>query len=93
MKRELIEKINQRKFERYLVYTKYYCGYTHNNTDFTAKQFLREFGYSELQVNDCSGYNTILKDNGLITIEIYKDELGHNRNRYIYPTAIFEKLK
>lgn len=49
----LIKEINQRKFERYLIYTKYYCGYTKNNTDFTSGQFLREFGYSEKQIRDC----------------------------------------
>lgn len=33
-------------FAKYLVYTKYYCGYTKNRTDFTARQFLSACGYA-----------------------------------------------
>ena len=79
-----IREVNKRKFERYVIYTKFYCGYTNNNTDFTGAQFLAEFDYSTKQDNDCSIYNKQLIAKGLLKIECYRDCLGHKRNKYYW---------
>ena len=75
-------------FAKYLIYLKYYCGYSKNKkTDFTAQQFLIACGYSTKSnsiISRLSEYNSLLVKNGLIRIEKYRDELGHTRNRYIY---------
>ena len=82
---ELIFKVNDNLFSKYLIYIKYYCGYANNKSDFTAKQFLSTFGYSELSnsyISKVSLYNSILVDNNIIEINKYRDELGHTRNIY-----------
>jgi hypothetical protein len=74
---------------KYFLYLKYYCGIAkHNKTeqDFTAKQFLSAFGYSEKSNNyldKISSYNKLLVERGYISIKKYRDELGHTRNIYI----------
>lgn len=72
---------------KYLLYIKYYCGYSKNGeTDFTAGQFLNAFGYS-LNSNypsKISEYNSLLVDYGYISIKRKRDELGHIRNTYSY---------
>ena len=73
---------------KYLIYLKYYCGYTKDKkTDFTAKQFLSACGYSiksKKYIDLLCQYNNLLVRSGLIKIESYRDELGHTRNNYFY---------
>lgn len=89
---DIIRKVNQRKFERYLIYTKYYCGISNNTTDFTAKQFLQEFDYSVKQAIDCSEYNRLLvEEYKVLQITKYTDDLGHKRNRYYWEGAVYKK--
>lgn len=84
----LIREVNTNLFAKYLIYLKYYCGYTKTRkTDFTATQFLSACGYSvksNKTLDTISKYNGLLVDRGLIKIEKYRDELGHTRNRYAY---------
>lgn len=72
----------------YLIYLKYYCGYTkEKKTDFTAIQFLSACGYSiksKQNFDRVSSYNKLLTEKGLIKIEKYRDELGHTRNKYSF---------
>lgn len=43
----LIREVGNNLFAKYLIYLKYYCGYSkYNKTDFTAQQFLIACGYS-----------------------------------------------
>ena len=83
---KLCQEIADNLFIKYLIYTKYYCGYNKNKQqDFTALQFLRAFGYSEKshsQIAKLSNYNNILKSQGIVSIKKYRDELGHTRNIY-----------
>lgn len=85
---KLIMEVKDNLFAKYLIYLKYYCGYSKNKkTDFTAQQFLIACGYSTKSksiISKLSEYNSLLVKNGLIRIEKYRDELGHTRNRYIY---------
>ena len=84
---QLIKEMNDNLFSKYLIYLKYYCGYTNNNTDFTAQQFLSACGYSTKSNNTLSKiseYNTLLVSKGYITIKKFRDELGHTRNIYAY---------
>ena len=85
---KLIREVNTNLFAKYLIYIKYYCGYTKDNkTDFTAQQFLSTFGYSvksNATLDTISRYNGILVDRGIIKIEKFRDKLGHTRNRYTY---------
>lgn len=73
---------------KYLMYVKYYCGYSKTKeTNFTANQFLNAIGYetsSNSTKNSISSYNALLKEKKLIQIETYFDEMGHRRNRYTY---------
>lgn len=84
----LIREVNTNLFAKYLIYIKYYCGYTKdNNTDFTAQQFLSACGYSvksNATLDTISRYNGLLVDRGLIKIQKYRDDKGHTRNRYSY---------
>lgn len=85
----IIDEVDEQNslFAKYLIYMKYYCGLTKNNTDFTAEQFLSACGYST-KSNDyksrISQYNIILEKAKIIKIERYRDSLGHSRNRYTY---------
>lgn len=73
---------------KYYIYLKYYCSLAKKagtKQDFTAKQFLSAIGYStnsHSQLDKISSYNAKLKEQGLITITTYRDELGHTRNIY-----------
>lgn len=84
----LIREVNTNLFAKYLIYLKYYCGYTRDKqTDFTAQQFLSTCGYSTKSnstLDQISTYNRLLVDRGIITIQRFRDELGHTRNRYTY---------
>ena len=40
-------------------------------------------GYYDFKI---SGYNSLLKEKGLISIDTYRDEQGHTRNRYTINT-------
>lgn len=84
----LIREVNTNLFAKYLIYLKYYCGYTKGNkTDFTAQQFLSACGYSgksNATLDTISRYNSLLVNRGLIKIEKFRDDLGHTRNRYTY---------
>ena len=84
---KLIREKNDNLFTTYYIYLKYYCGFTNNNTDFTAKQFLSACGYST-NSNDTldriAEYNKLLSAKEIIKIEKYRDELGYTRNRYSF---------
>lgn len=73
---------------KYYIYMKYYCSLAKKaeiKQDFTAKQFLSAIGYSvnsHSQIDKISTYNNKLKEQGLISITTYRDELGHTRNIY-----------
>lgn len=84
----LIREVRDNLFTKYLIYLKYYCGYSKDNkTDFTAKQFLTACGYSvnsNSMFDKLSQYNELLVSKGIIKIKKYRDELGHTRNIYSY---------
>lgn len=84
----LLKEKNDNLLSHYLIYLKYYCGYTKDNkTDFTAKQFLSASGYSiksKQNFDRISSYNKLLTEKGLIRIEKYRDELGYTRNKYSF---------
>lgn len=84
---ELIRKVKEPLFCRYIIYLRYYCGFQKDKQDFTADQFLSACGYStksnkykDLLCN----YNRLLADNGIIKIKRYTDERGHLRNTYTF---------
>ncbi len=85
---KLIREYNDNLFAKYIIYLKYYCGYTKDNkTDFTAQQFLSACGYSvnsNNTISKLSEYNRVLVSRGIIKIQKYRDELGHTRNSYSY---------
>ena len=85
---QLLKQYNDNLLCKYLIYTKYYCGYSKNKVqDFTASQFLVACGYasnSNSNKDKISSYNTILSKSGFLQIESYRDNLGHKRNRYKY---------
>lgn len=85
---ELLKSSYDNLFCRYLMYVKYYCGYSKTkSTDFTANQFLNACGYSASSNSNKGNltlYNNIMVKNGLLKIERYTDDLGHLRNRYLY---------
>lgn len=82
----LMRKVKEPMFSKYLIYMKYYCGYSKKkSTDFTAKQFLSAYGYSikaNASFSALGRYNNILESNGLITIKTYFDDKKHTRNEY-----------
>ena len=83
----LFREKNDNLFTTYYIYLKYYCGFTNNNTDFTAKQFLSACGYSiksKDTLDRIAEYNKLLSAKNIIKIEKYRDELGHTRNRYSF---------
>lgn len=72
---------------KYLIYLKYYCGYSKNGeTDFTAKQFLEAIGYSANSNTPSilSEYNSLLVSYKYISIVRKRDEAGRIRNIYSY---------
>lgn len=85
---DLMLKQGNNLFAKYLLYLKYYCGYSRNKRiDTTAKQILSALGYSTNSNNYISllsEYNSILVNNGIISIEKYRDYNGYERNLYTY---------
>ncbi len=77
--------IYENLFVKYLIYIKFWCScIKKNETDFTAKQFLSAFGYSEnssYKEKLCE-YNALLRDKEIIDIKSYRDEAGNRRNIY-----------
>ncbi len=72
---------------KYTIYTKYMCGMSGNNADFTANQFLDAFGYSTKSHNTkdkISKYNSLLERERIITIYRNQLEDGKRRNNYIF---------
>lgn len=73
---------------KYLLYLKYYCGYSKSKKiDTTAKQFLNACGYSinsNAYISKISEYNRLLVQQKIITIEKYRDNNGFERNLYSY---------
>ena len=72
---------------KYLIYLKYYCGYSRNGeTDFTAGQFLDTIGYSlnSSTPSKLSEYNSLLVEYNYISIKRKRDSDGHIRNIYSY---------
>ena len=70
----------------YLLFLKYYCGYSKSNKiNTTAKQFLDACGYSSnsnAYISKVSEYNRLFVENGFIKIEKYRDDNGNERNFY-----------
>ena len=70
---------------KYLIYIKYYCGFSgENSTDFTANQFLQACGYSlksQAIKDTLSTYNKLLVNRGIIEIQRLFDD-GIRRNIY-----------
>ena len=84
---KLLREKKDELFTRYFIYLKYYCGFTKNNTDFTAKQFLTACDYSTKSnetLDRITDYNKLLCMKKIIKIEKYTDDLGHTRNRYSF---------
>lgn len=85
---EYLYKQNDNLLCKYYIYLKYYCSLSNKvnvKQDFTTKQFLTAIGYSiksQSQIDKISSYNKKLKQQGFISIEQYRDELGHTRNIY-----------
>lgn len=84
----LIYSVNEKLFAKYLLYLKYYCGYSKSKSvDTTAKQFLAASGYSEKSnsmVSKISEYNKILQEQQVLNIQKYRDNEGHERNVYTF---------
>lgn len=85
---QLLREKNDLLLCRYLMYVKYYCGYSKSKTtDFTQEQFLSACCYSANSNGNkdkLSYYNDLLADNGFLRIEVFRDNLGKKRNRYAY---------
>lgn len=85
---DLILRENDILLAKYLLYLKYYCGYSKSKSiDTTTKQFLAAVGYSERSgkyISKVSELNKILSDSGFITIKKVRDTDGHERNIYAY---------
>lgn len=72
---------------KYLIYLKYFCGYSANKRiDTTCKQFLSAIGYSSSSsyTAKISGYNGLLEKNGIIKIKRIHDDQGYLRNIYSF---------
>ena len=77
---------NNKQLNKYYLYLKYYCGYSKSKQiDTTANQILSAIGYS----NNCGNnkdnlckFNSLLLDNGFISIKKIKDSKGYYRNIY-----------
>lgn len=71
---------------KYYLYLKYYCGYSKSKQiDSTANQILLSIGYSNNcgnNKNNLCKFNSLLSEQGFITISKYKDEKGYYRNIY-----------
>lgn len=83
----LLIKENDNLLCKYLIYLRYYCGYSATKRiDTTCKQFLSAIGYSSNSSypSKISGYNTLLVKNGIIKINKIHDEAGHLRNIYSF---------
>lgn len=84
----LIMQYKDNLFIKYLLYHKYYCGYSRaKKHDSTAKQILAAIGYSTSSnsyLSKFSEYNKILSDNKMLSINKYRDQQGNERNVYSY---------
>lgn len=72
---------------KYLIYLKYYCGYSASKCiDTTCKQFLSAIGYSSNSSypSKISGYNALLVQEGILRITKKHDERGYLRNVYSF---------
>lgn len=72
---------------KYLIYLKYYCGYSATKSiDTTCNQFLSAIGYSSNSSypSKISGYNALLEREGIIRITKKHDERGFLRNVYSF---------
>ena len=72
---------------KYLIYLKYYCGYSATKRiDTTCNQFLSAIGYSSNSSypSKISGYNALLEQKGILKIERKHDERGYLRNIYSF---------
>lgn len=71
---------------KYYLYLKYYCGYSKSKQiDTTANQILSAIGYSNNcgnNKNNLCKFNSLLTEQGFITISKFKDEKGFCRNLY-----------
>ena len=72
---------------RYYIYLKYYCGFMRykGGADFTTNQFFYAIGYSTTSNSmrsKISQYNTMLKDDKMISVSSCYDTQGHLRNTY-----------
>ena len=86
--REIIFLLQQdsKLLNKYYLYLKYYCGYSKSKQiDSTANQILSAIGYSNNcgnNKNNLCKYNSLLTDQGFITITKFTDEKGYYRNIY-----------
>lgn len=72
---------------KYLIYLKYYCGYSATKRiDTTCNQFLSAIGYSSNSSypSRISDYNRLLEEKGILKIEKKHDERGFMRNQYSF---------
>lgn len=83
---DILIKSGDNLLARYYCYMKYYCGYSKSKKiDTTAKQFLTAIGLSTKSNNYLSilsSYNSLLAESGILQIEKYRDNNGHERNVY-----------
>ena len=82
------QKKDQNLLAKYLIYMKYYCGFSKNKkTNFTATQFLTACGYSvksNTNFDRLTAFNSLLSEKGIIKIEKWTDSAGHTRNTYAF---------
>lgn len=72
---------------RYTVYMKYMCGLCGGCSDFTANQFLSAIGYcakSNTLKGMISGFNQLLEEHKIISIQRNRLEDGKRRNIYTF---------
>lgn len=72
---------------RYTVYMKYMCGLCGGCSDFTANQFLSAIGYcakSNTLKGMISGFNQLLEEHKIISIQRNRLEDGKRRNTYTF---------
>lgn len=72
---------------KYTIYIKYMCGLNCGSSDFTANQFLSEYGYCTKSGNhkgQLSKYNLLLEEQKIIRIERTMLEEGKRRNTYTF---------
>lgn len=78
---------NNNLLARYTVYMKYMCGLCGGCSDFTANQFLSAIGYcakSNTLKGMISGFNQLLEEHKIISIQRNRLEDGKRRNIYTF---------